>query len=77
VGSYAIMKRTGISSGLSPNSNYSGSSIEFTGFNQLQTWQSTHDNWNNGPQGSGTWRSMASVGGFSNWYAAGLFVRIS
>jgi len=77
VGSYAILKTKGASTALATNSTYAGSGLQATGFNQLQSWGSTHDNWNNGGTQSGTWRSMASVGPIGGWYAVGLFVRIS
>jgi hypothetical protein len=78
VGSYAFLRSTSNSATISPNTNYSGSSLNYTSIHR-----SAGNNIlmpTNGGQPVGTWRSMGggtdNVFGGTNW-AATLFVRIS
>ena len=78
VGTYAFLRSTSNSVTISPNTDYSGSSLNYTSIHR-----STGNNIlmpTNGGQPVGTWRSMGggtdNVFGGTNW-AATLFVRIS
>lgn len=71
VGTHGYMRRSAKGAGISLGQTYDGTLLRYSGYNAAGG--SLADS---GSAPTGTWMALSHVGGYSNYYAYGLFIRI-
>ena len=76
VGTYSLLSRTAVASGITQGSTYAGSTLDYAGYVGDSSTQTTLTS-KTTTSPSGTWRAMGYSGASPDRYSATIFVRIS